>query len=146
MSCSSHQHTHLQACSVRIAQHVYKGRKGFHILFPRKSGLGFSPAPPLIPCFEADRRFYLCAHNQQTDSPQNTAHGTGENNLLHVMDRLLGLAGSLCLSYMVRNKKNLTAVREVLTGSEAVRWQDQTAATSSTKERTAGKRFFFTKD
>lgn len=43
-------------------------------------------------------------------------------------------------------QKTLTAIREVLTGSEAVRWQDQTAATSSTKERTAGKRFFFTKD
>lgn len=63
------------------------------------------------------------------------ARGTGENNnFLHGFrtgwESLLELHGE--------EQKNLTAIRDVLTGSEAVRWQDQTSATSSTKERTAG--------
>lgn len=38
------------------------------------------------------------------------------NNFLHVTDRLSGLTGSLWLSYMVKNKKNLAVIREVLMG------------------------------
>lgn len=47
-------------CSVRVVQPVYKGRRGFYVLFPGKSVLKFSPAQPLIPHLEAHRRHHPC--------------------------------------------------------------------------------------
>lgn len=84
----------------------------FILLFPRKSGLEFSPESTCdtIPCKQMEK---IPLWSTQTQ-PQNIVHGTAENNdfLLHTMDRLLGVSG---WATFWRTKNSLIVIVEALT-------------------------------